>query len=86
MRLTMSLASGDGDHLWAESDAVRSWASIGVTFTLHLSFCRIELEIDGGAVAPTAVMRGIAAPSRTITSLAILLFTRLRLNVSDSPP
>jgi hypothetical protein len=85
MRLTMSLASGDGDHLWAESDAVRTWASIGVTFTLHLSFCRIEFEIDG-AVLPTAVMRGIAAPSRTITSLAILLLTGLRLNVSDSPP
>jgi hypothetical protein len=81
----MSLAFGDGDHLWVESDADRTWASIDVTFTLHLSFCRIEFGIDG-PVAPTAAVRGIAAPSRTITSLAILLLTRLRLNVSDSPP
>jgi hypothetical protein len=50
-----------------------------------LSYCRIELGIDG-AVAPTAIMRGIAAPSLTITSLAILLLTRLRINVPESLP
>jgi hypothetical protein len=57
MLLTMSLASGDGDHLWAESDAVLTWASIGVTFTLHLSFCWIERSIDN-AWLEDAVMRG----------------------------
>jgi hypothetical protein len=32
--LTMSLASGEGDQLCADTDATLTWASIGVTLPL----------------------------------------------------
>src|SRR6185437_13739880 len=44
MRLTVSPASGEGDHGWWACDAVRTCASIGVTLPFLLVFLVVARE------------------------------------------